>query len=518
MGLVTPKRIILSFLTLIVLVLVGSSLIGSLGKPQITSRLELYQTNLVLSATGLPDTTPETDLQAQLQESVLGKDPLQTALDNYQDVRESAQTNLDSFQAQVESDRPSDTATTTPRPELLTLIEQQKRLLAQLDLQIGILQAKQGNVESAQQTWNDLLTRLGPTATGRELAIARTATAVQGLWSDPPVINENTAVEIETTLEGWFRAVSLERLYGLQDETTALQALQAEQAAIAQTTLIKLAVIGVLPGIAAVTGIGLMIFLLFQRVTRGKEALLSFPVTPWETPWNWEIIWQVLIVGFFFMGQIVVPLVLNLLNLTVAGSGSSRARAVFTLVYYATMAGSALLVLAFSIRSYRPLPEGWFRYKLQTNWPLWGIGGYLVALPLMLGVSLINQQFWQGQGGSNPLLQIVLEENDPFALGLFLFTAAIAAPVFEETLFRGFLLPSLTRYMPVGGAIALSSLIFATAHLSLSEVLPLTALGAVLGFVYVRSRNLLAPILLHCLWNSITMIGLFILGSGTASN
>jgi membrane protease YdiL (CAAX protease family) len=112
------------------------------------------------------------------------------------------------------------------------------------------------------------------------------------------------------------------------------------------------------------------------------------------------------------------------------------------------------------------------------------------------------------------LLQIVLEENDPVALGIFLFTAAVAAPVFEELFFRGFLLPSLTRYVPVWGAIALSGLVFAIAHLSLSEVIPLAVLGSVLGVVYVRSRNLFAPMLLHSLWNSITMIGLFILGSG----
>jgi len=517
MGLVTPKRLILSALTLIVVLLVGSSLIGSLGKPQITNRLELYQTNLVLSASGLTNDAPETELQTQLREAVLGQDPLQAALENYQEVRDTTQTGIENLQ-QVQPGDPSELpATPSPSPETLTLIEQQQRLLAQLDVQIGILKAEQGKVPEAQQTWSALANRLSPTASVREQAIARTTTALQGLWSDPPRIVENAAIEIETTLEGWFRAVSLERLYELQDNSTALAVLQAEQRAIAQRTLLKLAIVGIVPGIAAITGIGLFIFLVIQRITRGKEAILTFPTPPWETPWNWETIWQVLIVGFFFMGQVVVPLVLSLLHLTLSGGGSSRVRAIYTLTYYVIMASSTLLVLFFSIRAYRPLPDGWFRYRLQGNWPLWGIGGYLVALPLLLGVSLINQQIWQGQGGSNPLLQIVLEENDPLALGLFLFTAAIAAPVFEETLFRGFLLPSLTRYVPVGGAIALSSLIFATAHLSLSEVLPLTALGAVLGFVYVRSQNLLAPILLHCLWNSITMIGLFILGSGTAS-
>jgi membrane protease YdiL (CAAX protease family) len=220
-----------------------------------------------------------------------------------------------------------------------------------------------------------------------------------------------------------------------------------------------------------------------------------------------------LIVGFFFAGQVVAPLLVSVLGLSFSAFGT-RAKAVYALTYYLLMAGSGLAVLYWSLKPFFPLPEGWFRLKWLSKWPLWGIGGYMTALPLMIGVSLLNQQIWQGQGGSNPLLQIVLDEGDPVSLGIFLFTAAVAAPIFEETLFRGFLLPSLTRYVPVSGAIALSSLLFAVAHLSVSEVLPLTMLGAVLGVVYTRSRNLLAPMLLHSLWNSITMLGLFTLGSG----
>ena len=99
------------------------------------------------------------------------------------------------------------------------------------------------------------------------------------------------------------------------------------------------------------------------------------------------------------------------------------------------------------------------------------------------------------------------------AILIFGLTACVAAPLFEEMIFRGFLLPSLTRYLPVWGAIVSSSLLFAIAHLSLSEVLPLATLGIVLGVVYTRSRNLLAPMLLHSLWNSGTLLSLFILGS-----
>jgi membrane protease YdiL (CAAX protease family) len=98
---------------------------------------------------------------------------------------------------------------------------------------------------------------------------------------------------------------------------------------------------------------------------------------------------------------------------------------------------------------------------------------------------------------------------------IFFLTASVAAPIFEEIMFRGFLLPSLTRYLPVWGAILASSLLFAIAHLSLSEVLPLATLGMVLAIVYTRSRNLLSSILLHSLWNAGTLLSLFVLGSGS---
>ncbi len=179
------------------------------------------------------------------------------------------------------------------------------------------------------------------------------------------------------------------------------------------------------------------------------------------------------------------------------------------------MASGAISVLYLSIKRFLPLDSGWFRFNLRGKWFLWGFGGYCAALPVVVVVSLINQQIWQGQGGSNPLLQLALESQDSLALGIFFLTAAIAAPLFEEFLFRGFLLPSLTRYMSVWWAIIASSFLFAIAHLSLSEVLPLFALGIVLGVVYTRSRNLLAPMLLHSLWNSGTLLSLFILGSGS---
>ena len=38
---------------------------------------------------------------------------------------------------------------------------------------------------------------------------------------------------------------------------------------------------------------------------------MAIPEGQWEVPWDWEVIWQVIVGGFLFVGQIVLPLVLT---------------------------------------------------------------------------------------------------------------------------------------------------------------------------------------------------------------
>lgn len=321
---------------------------------------------------------------------------------------------------------------------------------------------------------------------------------------------------IQANLDGWFRDRALAQLYQLQQREEALQTLQAAKQAHAEQALLELAIIGTIPAVTGLIGLGLLVYLGIQWLRKGKESLLAKNEdTAWSTPWTGETVWQVFIVGFFLMGQLIIPLLLSVLSVKPIGAGI-RIQAVYVLVNYLLLALGGLGVLYLSIKSFFPLPEDWFRFNLRGKWWLWGLGGYCAALPLVIIVSLINQRLWQGQGGSNPLLSLALQAQDQVALGIFFFTAAIAAPFFEEFLFRGFLLPSLTRYLPVWGAIVVSSLLFAVAHLSLSEILPLTVLGMVLGVVYTRSRNLFAPMLVHSLWNSGTLLSLFILGSSSS--
>jgi uncharacterized protein len=522
----TLKRLVLIFiLTPIAVLLAVSALFSSWQKPQFQSRLELYQTNIALQAQAWQSKDNSDRNLKAVQEAILGEQPLEDATKQYQEARQSVAANLDKVNnklAQLRSqpeitpipqkplpDVPPTTKTSKEeQQQLQQSLKQLQKLLAELDLRLGILQAQQGQTDTAFKTWSELQQRsdINP-------EFGETAAVLSELWSNPPRLLQNSQERIQKNLEGWFRSTALVQLYQLQQRQDALLAVKAAQQESGAQAVIKLAVIGTIPTLAALIGLILLVLLFAQLLLKGKASLLAQNAdVVWSTPWDGETILQVFIVGFFFMGQIFVPLLLSLLPIP-RPVGDVRLQAFYVLVSYLLVASGALLVLYFSLKPFFPLPEFWFRFRFQDNWFLWGLGGYCAALPIVVVVSLINQQLWQGQGGSNPLLQLALESQDGVALGIFFSTAAIAAPFFEEILFRGFLLPSLTRYLPVWGSILASGLLFAIAHLSLSEILPLTALGIVLGVVYTRSRNLLAPMLLHSLWNSGTLLSLFVLGS-----
>ena len=68
--------------------------------------------------------------------------------------------------------------------------------------------------------------------------------------------------------------------------------------------------------------------------------------------------------------------------------------------------------------------------------------------------------------------------------------------------------------MPMPASLLLTSAVFAMAHFSLQRLIPLVLLGLILGAVYLRTRNLLAPVVLHSLWNMYIFWNLLRRGAG----
>ena len=123
-------------------------------------------------------------------------------------------------------------------------------------------------------------------------------------------------------------------------------------------------------------------FLTERKALKGKASLVAQNADiPWSTPWDGETVLQVFIVGFFFMGQIFVPLVISVLPIP-RPIVDVRLQAFSVLVSYLLVAFGALLVLYFSLKPFFPLPEFWFRFRLKNNWFLWGLGRSIVRLYL----------------------------------------------------------------------------------------------------------------------------------------
>ncbi|MDY6938613.1 MAG: lysostaphin resistance A-like protein [Cyanobacteriota bacterium] len=517
----TFKQAILTALTLVTTALIGLSLLGSWQKPQIQSQLELSQIDLVLQAA---EWQPEDPELASLRDRLFGPEVFEEALTQYEESRQSIRGNIAEQRRQLNELTLRVVPEDAPESkEVQANLDRLTALEDTLDVRLGLLQVRQDRIEEARASWKRASERTAnrPNTSNTE-DIALTLAA---LWSDEPQPSPNTETQLETQLKtdltGWFRNRALERLYQVEGRSDALTQLISREQQRAESAAYKLVLINGVSIVGLIVGLGLLVFLLWQRFAKGKDSILVLDDrAKWSVPWNWEIVAQVVVLGFFitfFLGQtiavaVILPLAFQILGWTTT-IAAPRLQAFSILASYALAASAGLLVLYLSLKPFLPLPKDWFEFHLKGKDFLWGFGGYFAAVPLVIGISLINQLIWQGQGGSNPILEIALQGQDWVAIACFFLTASIAAPLFEELIFRGFLLPALTPYVPVWGAVILSSLVFAIAHLSLSEVLPLATLGIVLGTVYTRSRNLLAPILLHSLWNGSTLLSLFVLGS-----
>jgi uncharacterized protein len=505
------KQAIIILVTIASLFPAITALILSVNQPQVQSNLQLYQIDLNLLAADLPAIPEGIDLQSlrSIQTALLGEDPYATAEKQYRDTQESTRKTL----AVLKEKGADSSPLASKRDNSLT---DEINRAQEIGLKLGLIEASRGKTSEALQTWREIIDN--PDREAFKPSIAKNALLLEGLYSDPPQVSEDAEARIQEHFRGWFRYLALEKLYAVENRSQELEALQQEETQRAIGALGKLIIVALLPVVAASIGIVVLIVLLVQFFVRKERSLLYVSDRlSWDTPWDGFTLWLVLVVGFFFVGQIALPILFSGLWAILGfdpGSFSLRYKAIYVVLSYLAMTIAGLSVLYIAIKPFRPLPADWFSFRWLSCWPLWGFGGYVVALPLVILVSVINQLIWQGQGGSNPLLMLALESQDTFVLLCFAFTATIAAPFFEEIMFRGFLLPSLTRYLPVWGAIGLSSLIFALAHQSLSEVLPLTTLGCILGFVYTRSKNLLSSMLVHGLWNGGTLLSLYLLGSG----
>ncbi len=92
-----------------------------------------------------------------------------------------------------------------------------------------------------------------------------------------------------------------------------------------------------------------------------------------------------------------------------------------------------------------------------------------------------------------------------FAMHWLFLLAVVAAPLCEEFIFRGLVFGGLRRSMGMAPAIVMSAALFAIVHPPVSMA-PVFVLGLVTAYAYERSRSLLAPVLVHAVYNGALLV------------
>lgn len=242
-----------------------------------------------------------------------------------------------------------------------------------------------------------------------------------------------------------------------------------------------------------------------------------------ETPWDVGVLVQVItlwLIGFVLVGGVCIPIITHWFGFheqaRLGLPPEHWKQALFTVTVDVVEMCVGLGVLRACIGRYSPLKRGFFPLRMKGKWPIAVLLGCCL-FPFVQYVANVSEGV---QLSSSPVFALSLFEWLPREIlklspvelvsqSVYVFWTTCMSPIWEEILFRGFLIPSFARYLPSTVSIVLSAMIFALLHFSLNRVAPLTVLGILLGVVFTRTNNLFAPVVLHSLWNVFAFISAF---------
>lgn len=95
-------------------------------------------------------------------------------------------------------------------------------------------------------------------------------------------------------------------------------------------------------------------------------------------------------------------------------------------------------------------------------------------------------------------------------MGLALLIVAVLVPVYEELVFRGFILGGLSRHIAFGWANLWQALLFALLHFDMPHFVFYFALGLMGGWLVKRTRGLAASMTLHAANNAVACMALLL--------
>lgn len=145
-----------------------------------------------------------------------------------------------------------------------------------------------------------------------------------------------------------------------------------------------------------------------------------------------------------------------------------------------------------------------------------GVIGYLIAWPIIVATGYLYQILLLKTGyqpSQQPVMQFLAGDISVWSRLYGVVLALFIAPLSEEILFRGMLLPVVARKTSPTVAVIAVSILFAGMHFYLPAIIPLFVVSLACCYAYIYTGSLTTPIVLHSVFNSINL-GLFLLMYG----
>jgi membrane protease YdiL (CAAX protease family) len=145
-----------------------------------------------------------------------------------------------------------------------------------------------------------------------------------------------------------------------------------------------------------------------------------------------------------------------------------------------------------------------------------GILFYLASLPSIALAMLLSSVVVEYTGGAAEPQEVVSllagSDTPPWTRVILVVAAIGVAPFVEEIFFRGIFLPVLARTSGLRASILAVSLFFALMHLHLPSAAPLFVIALAMAFGYTVSGSLTVAIVMHVMFNAVSVLAVHFLG------
>ena len=258
---------------------------------------------------------------------------------------------------------------------------------------------------------------------------------------------------------------------------------------------------GFLPALSAVINAFFLVAGVYIYVSLLRQ--IAARAVPPETP---------LIRTFGLPEAIVALLLASFFLLTLTGASSNTpprmrsrdliASAVFTVGLLFAVAGF-LRLRRFDLNGLGGFSRiGFFRTAVT--------GGVLIlaAYPLIFLADVVTQRLLRTQPQKQAIVEMFSGSNTLEQRVLIILLAVSLAPLAEEFIFRFFMYGVVKRYCGRAIGVLVSALLFAAVHAHLPSFAPLFVLGSCFAIAYEWSGSILVPMVMHALFNALTLTAL----------